>query len=38
MYSAAITLFIGGALWYATNNSLFGFMVVNKEISEVKAN
>ena len=36
MYSAGITLFIGGAIWYATNNSLFGFMVVNKEIEEVK--
>jgi hypothetical protein len=36
MYSAGITLFIGGALWYATNNSLFGFMVANKEIEEVK--
>ncbi len=36
MYSAAITLFIGGALWYATNNSLFGFMVINKDIEQVK--
>jgi hypothetical protein len=36
MYSAFITLFIGGALWYATNNSLFGFMVINEEIEEVK--
>ena len=36
MYSAFITLFIGGALWYATNNSLFGFMVINEEIKEVK--
>ena len=36
MYSAGITLFIGGALWYATNNSLFGFMVANKEIEDVK--
>ena len=32
MYSAFITLFIGGALWYATNNSLFGFMVINEEM------
>tara|TARA_B100001989_G_C24475445_1_gene431535 strand:+ start:120 stop:734 length:615 start_codon:yes stop_codon:yes gene_type:complete len=36
MYSAAITLLVGGALWYATNNSLFGFMVVDKEIEKVK--
>ena len=36
LYSAAITLFIAGAIWYTTNNSLFGFMIVNKEISKVK--
>lgn len=36
IYSAAITLIIGGALWYATNNSLFGFMFATKEIEKVK--
>jgi hypothetical protein len=36
MYSAVITLFIGGSIWYATNNSLFGFMVINKEIDTIK--
>lgn len=36
IYSAAITLIIGAALWYATNNSLFGFMFATKEIEEVK--
>jgi hypothetical protein len=35
LYSAAITLFIAGALWYTTNNSLFGFMVVPEEAEEV---
>lgn len=36
LYSAAVTLFIASALWYTSNNSLFGFMVVNKEIDKVK--
>lgn len=33
LYSAMITIFIAGLIWYSTNNSLFGFMV-NKKIQE----
>lgn len=32
-YSGVITLFIAGALWYTTNNSLFGF-VLNQEVTK----
>ena len=35
LYSAAITFFIAGLLWYTTNNSLFGFMVVD-EATKIK--
>jgi len=31
LYSATITFFIAGLLWYTTNNSLFGFMVIETD-------
>ena len=33
LYSAIITIFVAGTIWYTTNNSLFGFMV-NKQVQE----
>ena len=33
IYSAVITMALAGALWYSTNNSLFGFMI-NKKVEE----
>ena len=36
LYSAAITFFIAGLLWYTTHNSLFGFMVVDETAAKIK--
>lgn len=31
LYSAIITLALAGLLWYATNNTLFGFIILDKD-------